>query len=369
MKLRLLVLFVVFAGCAGAVKTARTYSARGMHEFAVAYYAANYLQHPKDRKAKALLKLEAQRTFRRMDMDYRQAMDRGRFEKAADLALREDALARSLQGLSLTGVDANYAAGRLSMALKALNKKALAMVDRAEVRQLPIKKRLRLLRKARAINPANPDLDERYERLRRMAMHYVRVGCVNETGVQGLCQLAKGRLESAICGVDREFITLVTEPNDPRVNTEIAIRVTGVRTGDSMWRQQEKGVLKAKVQRLNRFREPVIRDGEIVYQVVTAFYQIFQRITYVHVDMNVRVLDLEHGNRVLYARHLQAQKTSSRRFYRWSGDERAVAAYPKFIGMSTGQYPPTPPLKMVFPATQTAIGRGIGAIIDLLEYR
>jgi len=363
------VLLVFVTGCASLVKTAGSYSADGLHEFAVPYYVANYMSQPKDASAKSLLQREIDLTFRTMDLDYRNMMEKRQYKKAAGLALRKEELATSLQGLSLANITPDDAGNQFSKALGALSKKAIQKVDQAEIQQRPLKERIRLLRQARGLNSGNPELDERYRRLRSLAMRYVRVRCGTSGGQQELCQVMAAKVAAAICGVNREFVVIVDRDNDPRINTGIDITIRNVQTRDTRWIRVRKGRVKASVQRLNRFREPVLRDGSPVYYTVRASYEIYRRTISATVGVQIRIRDLGPGKKVLYSRVSNKKKTASAAFYRWSGDERAINAYPMITRLGTSEYPPMPARKLVTIAGNEAIKSLLSSVINVLEYR
>lgn len=363
------VALLALSGCADMVKTASLYSNNGMYEFAVPYYVANYMSHPKDKGAKALLQGEVTLVFKTMDMSYQQLRGHRQYQRAAGVALRKEVMALSLQDLPISNVDVHGAERQFSDALRALAKEAVKEVDQAEIKQLSLKKRMRLLRKASGLNPDNPELDERYKRLRGLAMRYVRIRCVNTSGVSGICQVMTGKLESAICRVNREFVTVIIKDNDPRINTGIDIRILGVKTGDTNWMRIKHGRVKAGVKRLNRFLEPVIRDGNPVYDTVAASYAIFRRITSAQVGVRIRVRDMGRLKRVIYSKEGAEKKSSERTFYRWSGDERAIRAHPGIAMLGTSEYPPVPESKLVFLAGDAAMDGLLNGVINTMEYR
>lgn len=341
-------LLILAAGCTSNLKTARHYSALGKHELAVYYLGGHYRAH-RDPEAKVELVRGLENAVHSVEADYQDRAQQGLASAALGAATRLEGLLdyASVQGL---GEFSAHDGGRLVReAFPKAVRQAVQAVDRAEAEGGPAKEQNAMLRTALALDPHNPELSERYDRVVSGLKLNLALKADCEARQSEFCRQFIGRLATRLSEERREFTQLVSQAAGNK-NAELTATLS-VQTGDSRWRCVGKGKAEAQVEMRNKYREvEEDAEGKPVTGPVRASYQVFERTTQAKVTVTLQICDLRPPGRVLFEDGRYVTETDRRRYLTWKGDHRALG---DLLRVGTDQTPPADPGQL----TRKAVNR------------
>jgi hypothetical protein len=331
-------LILLVSGCATHLSTARDYAASGKHELAAGYLGGHYRAN-RSPEIKAELVQSIENAVGLLEARYQDLIGQGLAMAALGAATRLEGLLDYARSLDL-GEFAAYDSGRLvKKAMSLALRRAVQAVDRAEADARPAREQTALLRSALALDPHNPELAERYERVRSSLKLNLALTADCRGGHREACREFLNRLTTRLSEERREFTQLV-DPDSKIKNAELSAVVT-VTTGDSDWRRTGSGRTEGEIEVKNKYRETELdSDGNKVYQKVQARYQVFERIAQAGVSVSVQVRDLRPPGRLLFEDSRRLEVTDRRRYLTWEGDPRALG---DLYRIGTDQTPPKDP--------------------------
>jgi hypothetical protein len=334
-------LLLAATGCATYLSTAHDYASHGRHELAV-YYLAGHYRTQQDDDAKAELVRGVQAALRSIQAAYDTLAGQGRLASALGAATRLEDLLDLVRGLGLGEFGAVDADRLVREVTPRAARQAVRAVDEAEAKGGTPRTQTALLRKALALDPHNPELAARYERLRSgLKVNLAPRPDCDPRNMES-CREFIGLATTRLSAERREFTQLVPEASEIR-NAELHATVA-VAGEDSRWKKVRSGEVEGKVEEKDRFRETRRdADGNKLYRKVYAHYSVFERVARATVTVRVRVLDLRPGRGVVFDTEKRLTETDRRTYLTWSGDERALGNLKRF---GTDRTPPQDPERL-----------------------
>jgi hypothetical protein len=350
------------SGCASHLSTARTYAELGKHELAVCYLDGHY-RSEQSPKARAALVQEIENAARSLEASYQDLIEKGLAAAALGAATRLEGLydhARRLGLQEFAAVDAGRLVGKARPKTLA---QAVQAVDRAEADGRPGRELTALLRTALALDPHNPELSARYDRLRSSLKLSLAFQCDCRAEDENTCRLFLDHLTSRLSEERREFTQLVDQSSGIK-NAELTATVA-VNASDSNWRRIRSGRAKRKIQVMNKYKEPRLdSQGKKMMKQVQARYQIFERTARAGVAVGVQIRDLRPPGKLLFDQRRRLAETDRRSYITWTGDQRALG---NLARVGTDQTPPKNPRELARQATQKLADALAKEVLQTLE--
>ncbi len=364
----LAVVLLVATGCSSTQSVGDNYAQNGRDEIALLYYeGAHLLDRTKPEPAAKLVaavKVAVRKLSARLDA----ALEGKRFRKALGLGTRLDEVRLHARRIGLPGFRAVGKDDRVDRALQRWAKVTVRKLDDAAEKEEPETTRLRLCREALAADPDNADLSRRYEVLRRHLLRHVKVR-IKERGGGSASLRFRNRMMATLTAAERELFALVPGGSD-RADVVLDIAVETV-PNDTGWQVVRQGIAKDRVRVRNRFNE-VKRDekNRVVYEKVVARYRVYRRTRSVAIRATVQLSDLRNKS-VLYRKALAASPKSTRAYYDWQGDERALRGilWLGVRGKGTNTAPPERLAALTEGALADLVSRHAKTVVEKLEYR
>ncbi len=333
--------FLISAGCASYQGTGEAYSAAGKHEFAVCYFIGHHSTHLDEPEAKQRLEREVRVALESLQVEYDDHVRNGQHAEALGAACRLDDLLLVADQVGVAEISPQQGAERVAEGWKLAAKEARDRFDRADMAQPPPSNLADLARRAKALATDDPELDRRYRELQAQAVRYVQVNTKSHAGEDDLARSITARIVAKVCSVRRELITLTTGGDHPELDTDLTMTLLDVQRVDTGPRQVDSGVVEASIPRLNQYQDIVRNaEGKQVFDVVKARYAVFEWTRSVSVTAAVAATDLGPSKQNLLSKQSSRSAKDVRRFYRWEGDERALAGQIVLAMLGTDESPP-----------------------------
>ena len=361
---------LALGSCATYASTGEIYSAAGRHEFAVPYFVAHHLTHVEEPEAKQRLEREVRVALESLQAEHADHVRSGAHAEALGAACRLVDLVLFADRAGVPELPSQQVAESVAQSWKRAADEARQRFDRAEVSKPPPPNLFELARSAKALTPNDPEIDRRYRELSAERARYVQVQRRDQAGDDGLARSLTERIVAKVCSVRREFITLATGSEHPELDTELVVSLVDVRKVDTGPRQVDSGVVEAQIPRLNQYQEVVLDgEGRKVFDVVRASYSIHEWTRSVSVTAAVAATDLGPAKTNLVAKRSSRSAQDVRRFFRWTGDERALGSQILLMTLSTDESPPKSQHQLATEAVAGIADELAEEVIQALEYR
>ena len=182
---------------------------------------------------------------------------------------------------------------------------------------------LKLLRRALAIDPNNPELDARYRRLKSALSRQVRLRVHCEPSLLDLCDEIRGLWLEELSRVRRELVFDVEEGAEV-FDTQLTIRIYESQRFKP-WSTQARRRHAVEVPVLNEFREPLFdEDGRPKMLTVEAYSAIEAASREVTVTAELDWEDLRDDTSSIRKFQSKNTQSSAVEFLKWKGDHRAI---------------------------------------------
>ena len=366
MKIALGLSLALIYGCASNTSVGNLYYDAGKTELATLYFGNAYLEKHGSSEIAEQLSNAVKLAQRNLEAAYDTAIDAKEYTRAFGIALRKEELLMWADELLKESLYSNQILAQVTKARSLAMKQTLRAVDEAETQNTSASDRLELLRKAMALYPDHPEINDRYYRLLAKLKRSIRLEPRCGYKDPEICAAIVQRIGERLTEARRELFTIVP-PNSPQVDAKLVITLSE-KQSDTGWRRTGSGQAKHKITKYNHFKEVVKNSSDNKETVeVKASYTTFKRSTSATITLHVRINDLRANHGPLFVGKKKETKSASANYYQFTGDERGLGGTVGVTSMGTNQKEPTPTGVLLRQAWQSAADSLAKQIITSLE--
>jgi len=344
------------------------YSEKGRYDVAVHYLIGAHRGDPENPEIKARMQAEMERAKALWTATYERLDKAGESKRALGAAKRLEILSHLGTEMGLPGFDPEQPAAAVDVLEGRVSEDAIAAVDDAADSGLNERARLSLLREARALNPHDEEINNRYLRVKGGLTRYVRLVPKCEPALRDHCLEVGHSILEAVTKATRELIVLVPE-GAAKHNTDLVVRM-GVDANDTGWRVKQRGKAEHGVKQYDATKKVILNDkGKPALKAVSASYAVHERATMAKVAVSLELFALEGGRSQFWSKSTGGKLSDKASYYDWSGDHRALKSVKTVWVMSHGtdRTPPAEPMGMARQIWTKSADTLTKAMIETLE--